>query len=63
MKKLRETWDATVDELVNKVSWPTWDELKSSTIIVMIASLIFAIVIALIDVGFGEVMKFIYSSF
>ena len=29
------------DELVNKVSWPTWSELRESTWIVIVASLLF----------------------
>lgn len=37
------------NELVHKVSWPTQSELLSSTMIVMIASIIAALVIALID--------------
>ena len=31
----RNYWDATVEEL-RKCAWPTWDELKGSTIIVTI---------------------------
>ncbi len=55
MEKLRNYWNETMDELLHKVSWPTWDELRSSTVIVLIASLIFALVVYLIDVvaGFG----------
>ena len=41
------------DELVNKVSWPTWEELTESTIIVLVASIIFALVIWLMDSVFG----------
>lgn len=37
-------------ELVNKVTWPTFKELQSSTIVVMIASLIIALIIAGMDV-------------
>lgn len=36
-------------ELANKVSWPTMKELQSSTIVVMVASLIIALVIAGMD--------------
>ena len=30
---------SSYDELVNKVSWPSWSELQSSSIVVAIASL------------------------
>jgi preprotein translocase subunit SecE len=48
-------------ELVQKVSWPTWKELQGSAIVVMVASLIFALVILAMDVSFENIMKGIYS--
>ena len=33
------------DELMNKVSWPTWSELQSSSIVVAIATAIIALII------------------
>lgn len=50
-------------ELVTKVSWPTWDELRESTIIVLIASLLFAVVVYLADTGIHEILKAFYSIF
>jgi preprotein translocase subunit SecE len=38
------------NELINKVSWPTWPNLYGNTIVVIIASLIFALLIVLMDV-------------
>ncbi|HLP31956.1 MAG TPA: preprotein translocase subunit SecE [Bacteroidia bacterium] len=49
MEKLINYFKSTTEELMTKVSWPTWDELQSSTLIVMVASIIFAIIIYLID--------------
>jgi len=49
------------NELVYKVSWPTQQELSSSTIVVMSASLILSIVIFAIDFSFESVVKFFYS--
>ena len=48
-------------ELVEKVSWPTFAQLQSSTIVVMVASLIFALVVLVIDISFENLMKGIYS--
>ena len=48
-------------ELVEKVSWPTFAQLQSSTIVVMVASLIFALVVLVMDVSFENLMKGIYS--
>ena len=49
------------NELVNKVTWPSWEELRSSTAIVVVASIIFALVILAIDKTFGGVMDVLYS--
>jgi preprotein translocase subunit SecE len=51
------------DELVNKVSWPTWEELTESTIIVLVASIIFALVIWLMDSVFGWSLTSFYNLF
>ncbi|MCC8087924.1 MAG: preprotein translocase subunit SecE [Rikenellaceae bacterium] len=48
-------------ELVQKVSWPSWSQLQNSAIVVMIASLLFALVVLAMDVVFENVMKTIYS--
>ena len=48
-------------ELSKKVSWPTWDKLQSSAIVVMVASVIFAIVIFAMDFCFQHLMSFIYT--
>ena len=48
-------------ELVEKVSWPTFAQLQSSTIVVMVASLIFALVVLVMDISCENLMKGIYS--
>lgn len=49
------------NELVYKVSWPSKKDLANSTVIVMVASILMAIVIWAIDVVFDSVMNLIYS--
>ena len=48
-------------ELVEKVSWPSFSSLQSSTLVVMIASLIFALVVLVMDMSFEGVMGAIYK--
>jgi len=50
-------------ELVYKVTWPSWEELQGSAIVVMIASFIIALVIALMDLAFKNLMTGIYGIF
>jgi preprotein translocase subunit SecE len=50
------------DELLNKVSWPTWQELQSSSIVVLIATFIISAIIYGMDSLFGNLMKVIYNN-
>ena len=63
MERIKNIWKTTLDELLNKVTWPTWDELIQSTLVVLLASLIFAAVIYLIDQVFDVVTGLMYSLF
>ncbi len=51
------------DELVNKVSWPSWSDLQSSTIVVAVASAIIALIIYFMDSVFSNVLELFYSFF
>ena len=53
----------SADDLINKVSWPTWKELQSSSIVVAIASLIIALIVYLMDISFRNVMEVFYGLF
>ena len=50
-------------ELREKVTWPTWDELRSSVIVVSIASLIIALVVFLMDFSFQHLLEAFYRLF
>ena len=50
-------------ELVHKVSWPTRKELSKSAVLVLIASIILALVVWLMDFCFEKLMTFIYGLF
>jgi preprotein translocase subunit SecE len=63
MSKFRDYIRETTDELVNKVTWPSWSELQSSAIVVMIASVIIAVVVFAMDFTFNKGMEAIYHLF
>jgi preprotein translocase subunit SecE len=50
-------------ELVQKVSWPTWSELRGSAVVVLVASFIIALLIFAIDLIFRGAMRGVYSFF
>ncbi len=61
--KLKIYLQEAYDELVHKVTWPTWKELQSSALVVMVASLIISLIIVIMDLSFESIMKFIYGLF
>jgi preprotein translocase subunit SecE len=61
MNKIINYFKESYSELVHKFSWPTYQELTSSTIVVMIASLIMALVLFAIDFSFESVVAFFYN--
>jgi len=61
--KIKSYFQESYNELVHKVTWPTWKELQSSALIVMVASIIIALVIFFMDSVFEFLMNFIYSLF
>ena len=54
---VKESWK----ELTTKVTWPTWDKLQSSAILVMVTTLILAVIIWLIDLIIRTIMMGIYQ--
>ena len=50
------------EEMTQKVTWPTWGELQSSAILVLVASLIIAMVIFAKDKGSTLVLDTFYKS-
>ena len=61
MKKVVAYIKESYDELVHKVSWPTYSELSSNAVAVLYASLIIAVLVFLMDLCFQNFMeKLIY---
>jgi preprotein translocase subunit SecE len=63
MSKLVASIKESYNELINKVSWPTWSELQNSSIVVAIATIIIALIIYFMDSIFSNLMKIFYSFF
>jgi preprotein translocase subunit SecE len=63
MKKIILYIQEAYKELMHKVTWPSWKELQGSAILVMISSLLIAAIVALMDIGFKNMMHFIYGLF
>ena len=61
--KVKTYLKESYDELVHKVSWPTWPELQNSAIVVLVASVIIALIVLVMDFSFRNAMHGIYNMF
>jgi len=63
MKKIESYIKDSYKELVEKVTWPTWEQLQQSTMIVLVATLLITGVVWVMDFSSNSVLKFVYSLF
>jgi len=62
MSKLIEFFKESYEEMVHKVTWSKYSDLQNSSMLVLVASLIFALFIGLIDFGFDNLLKWYYDN-
>jgi len=62
MATVIEFFKESYDEMMHKVTWPTWGELQNSAVVVLIASLIIALIILAMDESSSAVLKLFYQS-
>ncbi|MEN9371816.1 MAG: preprotein translocase subunit SecE [Bacteroidota bacterium] len=63
MNKIQTYFKDSYNELMEKVTWPNWQQLQQSTMIVLVATLVITAIVWVLDLGSSTVLKFIYSLF
>ena len=63
MNKVSNYIKESYHELVDKVTWPSATQLQQSTAIVLAATILIMLMVALMDFASSEVLKLIYSLF
>lgn len=63
MSKITEYVKESYYELMERVSWPKWDSLQQSTMIVIGATIFITLIVWIMDFIASNAMKFIYSLF
>jgi len=58
IKKIKN-FSTEVQMEMKKVSWPTWDELKGATYVVLSLALVVAIFLFIIDLFLNKLMEFV----
>jgi preprotein translocase subunit SecE len=61
MSKFGSYIQEAYDELIHKVTWPSWEELQQTTIIVLVALIIVTLVIFGMDIVSEKVLTLVYN--
>ena len=61
MKNIKKIIIDSWDEVRHKVVWPSYKSLQESSLVVLSASIIFAIVIGFIDLGLRNSVSWFYK--
>lgn len=56
---IKESWT----EVTQNVTWPKFSDLQSSSVLVLVASLIFALLVGAVDLVFKTGLDLFYTSF
>ena len=63
MNKIANYFRESYQELLEKVTWPSWNNLQQSTMIVLIATILITAMVSLMDFASNQLLKLIYSLF
>ena len=63
MNKITTYFKESYNELLEKVTWLTWNQLQQSTIIVLVATVIITAMVWVMDFSSNQLLKLIYSLF
>ncbi|MBP3943012.1 preprotein translocase subunit SecE [Sphingobacteriaceae bacterium WQ 2009] len=61
MAKVLDFFKDSYSEVTEKVTWPTWSQLQNSAVIVLVASVIIALLIFVMDKASSNVLELIYG--
>jgi preprotein translocase subunit SecE len=63
MNKITTYFRESYKELMEKVTWPTWNQLQQSTMIVIVATLVITALVWVMDLAANGSLSFIYNIF
>lgn len=61
MEKVTTYFQEAYDELMHKVTWPTWAELQESAVVVLVAAVIISVFVLCIDLAFKAGTQELYK--
>jgi preprotein translocase subunit SecE len=63
MEKVKRYISSTIEEMRFKVSWPKYTELQKSSVLVLVGSLVFAVIVGAMDFVYDSTLSWFYSQF
>ncbi len=63
MNKVSAYFRDSYQELVEKVTWPSWIQLQQSTLIVLVATVVITAMVWIMDFSSNQLLKLVYSLF
>ncbi|RYY58582.1 MAG: preprotein translocase subunit SecE [Chitinophagaceae bacterium] len=63
MNKISTYFSESYTELTEKVTWPNWNQLQQSTMIVLVSTLVITGIVWGLDVLIQNGLKFVYNLF
>ncbi|KAA3436213.1 preprotein translocase subunit SecE [Rufibacter hautae] len=63
MAKLTRFFNDAVEEMQHKVTWPTYSELQKSSMLVLVGSIVFAIIVGAMDFVYDSTLNWFYNQF
>jgi preprotein translocase subunit SecE len=63
MSKILNYFEQAYDELIHKVTWPTWSELQQTTLITLVSIILLSLLILGMDSASELVFEFFYNLF
>ena len=61
MANVLEFFKESYTEMTQKVTWPTWSQLQNSAVVVLVASVIIALVIFVMDKSSSTLLEAFYK--
>ncbi|TDS15967.1 preprotein translocase subunit SecE [Sphingobacterium paludis] len=61
MAKVLDFFKESYIEVTEKVTWPTWAQLQSSAVVVLVASILIALVVFVMDKASSNLLELLYG--
>ncbi|MFD1768419.1 preprotein translocase subunit SecE [Sphingobacterium suaedae] len=61
MAKVLDFFKDSYVEVTEKVTWPTWSQLQNSAVVVLVASILIALVIFVMDKASSNLLELLYG--